>query len=77
MPGCFYFLCFLNKIWRLGIVIEPICLFIKNGSFYIVTGQLTDFHNAIRDNTVVSVPVEAGLKALELAYLIEEKIKLS
>lgn len=40
-----------------------------------IVDELTDFHNAIRDNTAVSVPVEAGLKALELAYLIEEKIK--
>lgn len=41
-----------------------------------IVDELTDFHNAIRDNILVSVPVEAGLKALELAYLIEEKIKM-
>ena len=40
-----------------------------------IVDELTDFHNAIRDNVAVFVPVEAGLKALELAYLIEEKIK--
>lgn len=40
-----------------------------------IVDELTDFHNAIRDNATVSVPVEAGLKALELAYLIAEKIK--
>jgi len=40
-----------------------------------IVDELTDFYNAIRDNIAVSVPVEAGLKALELAYLIEEKIK--
>ncbi|MFT4535578.1 MAG: putative dehydrogenase [Saprospiraceae bacterium] len=40
-----------------------------------IVDELTDFHNAIRDNRIVSVPVEAGLKALELAYLIEGKIK--
>ena len=40
-----------------------------------IVDELTDFHNAIKDNRKVSVPVEAGLKALELAYLIEERMK--
>ncbi len=40
-----------------------------------IVDELTDFHNSIQDNTSVAVPVEAGLKALELAYLIEEQIK--
>lgn len=42
-----------------------------------IVDELTDFHNAIRDNSEVSVPVEAGMKALKLAYLIEDKIKES
>lgn len=40
-----------------------------------IVDELTDFYNSIKNDSLVSVPVEAGLKALELAYLIEDKIK--
>ena len=40
-----------------------------------IVDELTDFHDSIRDNIAVSVPVEAGLKALELARIIELNIE--
>lgn len=40
-----------------------------------IVDELTDFHSSILNDSPVVVTVEAGMKALELAYLIEEKIK--
>ena len=40
-----------------------------------IVEELRDFHSSILNDSPVVVTVEAGMKALELAYLIEEKIK--
>jgi len=42
-----------------------------------IVEELRDFHRSIVEDKPITVPVEAGLKALELAYLIEEKIKIN
>ncbi|MDF1695828.1 MAG: Gfo/Idh/MocA family oxidoreductase [Saprospiraceae bacterium] len=40
-----------------------------------IEDELKDFYNSIKYDSEVSVPVEAGVKALELAYLIAGKIQ--
>lgn len=40
-----------------------------------IVDELNDFYNAIQNNVAVSVDLEAGMKALELAYMIEEEIR--
>jgi len=42
-----------------------------------IVEELKDFHRSIAEDRPITVPVEAGLKALELAYLIEDKIKIN
>jgi predicted dehydrogenase len=40
-----------------------------------IVDELNDFYNAIQNDSPVSVDLEAGMKALELAYRIEAEIK--
>lgn len=40
-----------------------------------IVDELNDFYNAIQNDSKISVDLKAGVKALELAYMIEEKIE--